>query len=365
MPITTPRKAPNPSALGAPARGHAPRLSRAALTCWVEAVFVAAGLDAPAAWLGAERLVLADALGVSTHGVARLPTYWGQLRSGQLNPRAEIAFTWRRGVLTVDGDHGLGQVVAARAVEAAAAALGPERAFVPFLIRDAGHLGALGGAVLPAAERGFIAFLSQATPPVMAPPGARRPAIGNNPIAFAAPRPNGPPLLIDFAASVAARGHVLVAAREGRLLEPGWAIDAEGRETRDPHAALAGSVLPSGGHKGLALAMIVQTLAGALTGARPVLSGPSSAAPGSGASPDCAGFGFVIDPNGLGHDGYAADMAAWTTDYLACGAEDARIPGERAARADADADRLGLLLTDALAEALRAVGRDAGIPFPE
>ena len=102
--------------------------------------------------------------------------------------------------------------------------------------------------------------------------GATRPAIGNNPIAYAAPRPDGPPFVVDFAMSNVARGKIHVAERDGLPIPEGWAIDAQGRPTTDAVAALAGSLLPAAGHKGLALAMIVEVLAGALTGARPLLS---------------------------------------------------------------------------------------------
>lgn len=333
-------------------------IARAWLTGWAEAVLGAAGLAAGDARLGAERLVLADAIGITTHGVARLPTYWEQLRAGALNPRPHIRAEWQAGVLVVDGDLGLGQVVAARAFAAAQAGLSPERAFVPLLVRAAGHLGALGGSVLPMAQAGLVAFLSQATQPVMAPRGARRPAIGNNPLAFAAPRPGGPPLLCDFAASVTARGHVLAAARDRRPLQPGWAIDAHGRDTLDAEAALAGSVLPAGGHKGLVLAMIVQTLAGALTGARPARDAGSAA-------PGCGAFGFLADPAAVRGAGFGADMADWIDTCRASGAPDLRIPGERAAQAEAEMDRHGITLAPGLAAALRDVGRKAGVPFFE
>lgn len=353
--VSPPRDLPLRAGAGAEVKLRVPRR---ALAEWVEAVLIASGLAPADAALGAERLLLADAIGVGTHGIARLPTYWGQLRSGVLKPDADVRVRTIAGVLVVEGDRGLGQVIAARALDAAAERLFDQQAFVPFLIRDAGHLGALGCSVLPLARAGLVAFLSQNSAPVMAPRGAKRPAIGNNPIAFAAPRPDGPPLLIDFAASVVARGNVLAAAREGKPLAPGWAIDSQGNETLDPQAALAGAVLPTGGHKGLALAMIVETLAGALTGTRP------ADAPG-GAAAGCGAFGFVLDPARLSPGPFPAHMADWTAAFLACGAEGTRIPGARAAHAEAEANRHGIPLPPGLATALRAVGRDAGFPFPE
>ena len=329
-----------------------------ALEAWVATIFQRAGLDEDSATSAARRLLLADITGVRTHGVARLPSYWRQLTRGGLNPRPNIQYSWLGTVLTIDADLGLGQIVGPRVIAHALDALESTRPFVPFIIRNAGHLGALGSHLFDVAENGNVAFLSQVTQPVMAPEGATRPAIGNNPIAFAAPRRDGPPFVVDFAMSNVARGKIHIAVRDGSPIEPGWAIDAEGRPTTDPVAALAGSILPAAGHKGLALAMIVEVLAGALAGARPMLS--EGGAPGG-----VGAFGFVLDPAALaGQDAFDRAMSEWTTHYLAAVGEHGRIPGERAAELRAEAQRDGLEIEEALRLLLLELGRTAGAPFP-
>lgn len=327
------------------------------LETWLAALLCHAGLNAKAAALGAHTLLDADAMGITTHGLARLPTYWSQLRRGALASREEATATDIAGVLVIDAKRTFGPYAGARAIELASQHLSPERAFVPFLIRNAGHLGALATLVRPVAHQGRIALLMQSTQPVMAPKGSRGAAIGNNPLAFAAPRRDGQPLLVDFAASVTALSRILDAQREGKPIPPDWAIDACGEITQDTAAALAGALLPMAGHKGLALAMLVQVLAAVLTGSRPDLS-EKSAAPG------CGAFGFIVDPALLAASDYDLDMHAWISAYRNAAGPQARLPGERAAQALADSARDGIAIAPALLEELRAIGDEARLPFP-
>ena len=250
----------------------------AALSGWLARAFAACGLAPDAAGLAAQVLVRTNARGVETHGISRALVYVQKLQSGELTARPNVRYEDRAGVLHCHADSGLGQVVASRAVGEAigrAATAG----FVPMVIHDVGHLAALGMFALQAAEAGMIALVAQSTPPIMALPGSKRAAIGNNPLAFASPVAGGPPLVFDLAASGVARGNVLAAAREKREIPLGWAIDADGNPTTDPKAALSGAMLPMAGHKGIGLAMMVQCLAGSLSGALPATV--TGAAPGS------------------------------------------------------------------------------------
>jgi LDH2 family malate/lactate/ureidoglycolate dehydrogenase len=222
-------------------------LSLPALEAWVATIFRRAGLrEEPAlpaarrtpparrhvrrahAWAGAASLVLAPA----------------QPRRHQ--SAAEHHTCLARTVLVFDADLGFGQIVGPYAFALALGALDGGRPFVPFLIRNAAHLCALGSHLFEVADKGKVAFLSQVTQPVMSPEGATRPAIGNNPLAFAAPRSDGPPFVTDFAMSNVARGKIHDALRDGTAIGEGWAIDPTGRPTSDPTAALASSILPSG-----------------------------------------------------------------------------------------------------------------------
>lgn len=192
---------------------------------------------------------------------------------------------------------------------------------------------------------------------LMSPRTAR---IGNNPIAFAAPRPDGPPFVVDFAMSNVARGKIHVVVRDGLPIPAGWAIDAQGAPTTDPMAALAGSLLPAAGHKGLAPAMIVEVLAGALTGARPLLS--EGGAPGRvGAFGSCSIRWRWPDKRPSARA--CAHGPLIIIDYSAAGAH-GRIPGERAAELRAAAKLNGIEIEDALLALLVELGATAGAPFP-
>lgn len=329
-----------------------------ALERWAGAVFGRAGLEPAVARKAASRLLLADRMGVRTHGLARLPSYWSQLRGGHINPRPRIGTAWRGGVLVAEADLALGQASVPDILAEAVGSLDPDRAFAAVLIRNVSHLGALGTHLVEVAEAGRIGFLAQVTQPVMAPAGATRPAIGNNPIAFAAPRPGGPPLVFDFAASRVARGKVHEAARDGVTIPPDWAIGPDGEPTTDAEIALAGSILPAADHKGIALAMMVEVLAGALTGARPMLSA-------GGAPAGVGAFGFVLAPEWVTDgDAFAAGMSAWIGRYAASVGEHGRIPGERAAALTEAAGRSGIDLPGSLHGRLVELAREAGVPFP-
>ena len=336
------------------------RYEAAALARWLAKAFAACGLEAADAALAARVLVRTNARGVDTHGIARTLVYVQKLQAGELNPRPQVRYEDRHGVVHCHADGGLGQVVATRAVEHAVG-LAASRAFVPVVMHEVGHLAALGMFALQAAEAGMIGFVAQSTPPLMALPGSRGAAIGNNPLAFASPAPAGPPLVFDIAASGVARGNVLAAAREGREIPEGWAIDAEGRPTTDPKAALAGAMLPMAGHKGIGLAMMVECLAGSLSGARP--ASVTGAKPGS-APAKVGAFLFVANPELVaGREAYGAHMAAWLATYAAASGAEGRYPGQRAARLEAERGREGISLSDGVAGELRTVGSLTGVPF--
>ncbi|WP_144639119.1 Ldh family oxidoreductase [Bordetella genomosp. 13] len=340
------------------ARRETAAIEVSVLVAWAARILAHAGLAPQDAAEASGRLLLADEMGVATHGIARLPVYVEQLRSGALNPQARLDFDPAPpGVLRVRANRMLGQLAALRAIDLACREVGPRQPVVTVTLSAVGHLGALRTHVESAARAGYVAFLCQSTQPVMAGVGAHGPAIGNNPFAFAAPRPDGPPLLIDMAASHVARGNLLVAQREGTPLPDGWAIDATGAPTNDPAAGLAGAVLPAAGHKGLAWAMLVQVLASALTGSQ--ADRLASAGAGAGA------YGVVIDPAGFaGRAVYEQTMAQWLDTYrTACGAS-AHVPGEGAHAARLRAARDGIFLSAALAADLQALGRRLDLSFP-
>ncbi|MGE0310773.1 MAG: Ldh family oxidoreductase [Lautropia sp.] len=336
------------------------RYSDQDLSGWLAQAFARAGMTTGAALTASRVLVRTSARGIDTHGLARVLVYVQKLQSGELNPTPEVRFVDGAGVIHCHADGGLGQTVATDAMATAI-----ERArgggFVALLLHEVGHLAALGMFALQAAEAGMIAFVSQSAPPTMALPGSRGAAIGNNPLAFASPVPDSVPLVFDIATSGVARGNVLAAARDGRPIPADWAIDPDGNPTTDPARALAGAMLPMAGHKGIGLAMMVECLAGSLTGADP--------APVAGAKPGSAparvgAFLFVANPALIaGREAFDAHMKRWLAAYASASGAQGRYPGEGAARVEADRTARGIPLSPGVLSELERVGEMTGVPF--
>ena len=214
----------------------------------------------------ARTLVDADARGIASHGMVRLPIYVQRLRSGLVDATAEPRATTRGAVVHVDAANCVGALGARVGVQAAtdlAARLGVGLA----LVNHSNHCGALGFHVRDAAQRGFLVLGASNAPATMAYHGGRTRAVGTNPFAIAAPRADGPPLVLDAATSTVARGKIIVAAAEGQSIPEGWAIDSDGNPTTDAERALEGAVLPFGGPKGSGIAMMIDLLCSAVGGA--------------------------------------------------------------------------------------------------
>lgn len=326
----------------------------AALRAWSATVLDACGLAADDAALGARVLVRANLRAVDTHGVSRLPVYARLLRTGAMDARGACTTIEEPGVLQVDAATTLGQVAGARAIEAVLARL-TTSATCTVVLRRVGHLGALGVLASMLAEAGMVGLVMQNGPPVMGLPGATAPAVGNNPMAFAAPVPDGPPLVVDIATSDVAFGRVIDAARTGASLQPGWALDATGQPTTDPAAVLAGGMLsPMAAHKGIGLALMVETLAGALSGTRP------TAMQGAMLPPAFGGFIYALNPALAGGPGFAAHLLAALATLHASG-PDVRYPGERAAAIEAERERNGVPLPPAVRAELDVLADSFGV----
>lgn len=333
------------------------------LTGWVESVLLHAGVRAEHATLAAKAMVRTELRGISTHGLTRLSSYLEKMRSGEVNSSPSIRIQRTPGICTMDADGALGQVAATLAVQESMAMLETE-ASVICRIRDCGHLGALGLYALMAAEHGYMALVFQRTPPLMALPGYAERAVGNNPIAFGCPVPGRPPLVFDMACSVAARGHILLAAREKREIPPEWALDAAGYPTTDAEAALEGSLLPMAAHKGMGLAIMAECLAGALAGGEPESRQKMQSTPRSGAAGSQSTLIWLVNPERAGSESFADYMNEWAAGFQRRGGEQARLPGERAAASEQTALADGLHIPSALARELELVGRETGLPPP-
>jgi LDH2 family malate/lactate/ureidoglycolate dehydrogenase len=202
-----------------------------------------------------------------------LPRYVAQIREGGIDPQGRPRVVRETSsTALVDGGGTLGQIVATYAAEIAISkALAHDVGFVS--VRNSSHLGACGHYALMCAEAGLIGLVFSNTPVIMRTAGSRGRVLGNGPTAYSAPSRPGPPIVFDAAMSVVAGQKVIEHLERGDVIPDGWIIDAEGRPTNDPKAFRSGGALvPIGGHKGAALALLGDLLGGILSGG-PVLSG--------------------------------------------------------------------------------------------
>lgn len=244
-----------------------PTVSLPDLEALARRVLERAGAERPMAEATARALVYADARGLASHGVSRLPQYATHLANGRADGRAEPEVVRAKGgALLVDARCGLAFSACALAVdEAIRRAREHGVAFAG--VTNSHHFGVAAYHLLPVAAAGMVGLALGNSPSAMAVAGGKRPLLGTNPIAAIFPRREGAPILVDLSLSEVARGKLMVAAKEGRSIPLGWALDREGQPTTDPKAGLEGTMLPAGGTKGAMLALVVELLVTALTGA--------------------------------------------------------------------------------------------------
>lgn len=286
------------------------RLEPDRLAAHAAALFVAAGLGDEHARIAADALVAADLRGVDTHGIVRLPAYLNALLKGVINPRPVFRFERaRQAVLVGSADNGLGTVAASVAMDEAVE-LARTTGIAIVAMRDSNHTGMLAFHATRAARAGMVGYLTSNGPAVMAPRSGTRPVLSNNPFAYAFPRRDAPAIVIDMACSAVARGKIRFAAVRGEELPPGLATDATGTMTTDAVAAMGGSVLPMGGHKGYAIALANELLAAALPGAAFSFQVPTAF---------LAHGADTMDAWGIGHVCIALDISAFLApdDYFA------------------------------------------------
>lgn len=226
-----------------------------------------AGVSAGDANLFAHALVDADVHGTSTHGVSRLNIYLDRIGRGLIDPKSELKIDRQTGsVLVLDAGNGLGQVQAVKALDMLKP-LARANGVATATIRNSQHFGALSHYCNLAADDGFILLAMTNCEPAMAPTGGYEAFFGTNPIASSFPTAQGSPVKIDLATSIVARGNIIAAQKNKRSIPQGWALTSEGLPTTDPTEALRGTVQTMAGHKGYALALMVEVFSSVLSGA--------------------------------------------------------------------------------------------------
>ncbi len=246
---------------------------------FVEDVFRGLGVPEDEARICADVLLASDLRGIESHGVGRLKYYYDRIKAGVQLARTGIEIVQESETTAlVDGHHGMGHVIAYRAMHLA---MDKARRYGlgAVAVRNGAHLGIAGYYPLMAAQEGMMGLAVTNARPAVAPTFGAEPMLGTNPIAFAAPSDLPYPFCFDGATSIAQRGKIEVAARAEKPVPEGWVIDAQGNPLTDPEAILAGldrataALLPLGGagelfagHKGYGLATLVEILSASLGG---------------------------------------------------------------------------------------------------
>jgi len=334
-------------------------LQVAELEVLIEAALTGADVAPAHARSVARALTAAEIDGQKGHGLWRVPSYAAQVRAGKVDGRAEpVLQRPRPGTLLVDVAHGFAFPAFDLAIPALTEMARANGIAAAGFVRSH-HFGVAGHHVEKLAAAGLLALACGNTPKTMAAYGGRKPIFGTNPLAFAAPRRGQLPLVMDFALTHAARAKIVAAANKGEPIPEGWAVDADGRPTTDARAALAGTLLPIGGAKGSALALMVELLAVALTGAQFGFEA-SSFLDDKGPPPAVGQFLLCIDPAAFaGPDVFATRIEAVA---LEIGQDGARLPGSRRAELRQRAAREGIAVDGALLAEVRLLGAAHRLP---
>ena len=301
----------------------------------------------------AAALVAAELDGIPSHGASRVPQYCGHVRIGRATGSAVPKVARERGgACLVDAGGGLAFEACALAVrEAIRRARSHGVAFVS--VANSNHFGVAAFHTEPIAEAGLVGLAFGNSPAAMPMWGGKRALFGTNPIAAAFPRRGAPPMVVDLSLSEVARGKLMVAAREGKPIPAGWALDKDGNPTTDPKAGLEGMMLPAGGAKGAMLALTVELLACALSGS--AFGFESDSFFTEEGRPTRIGQAFLaIDPDALAGREVFLDRVE-TLVHAMLEDEGVRLPGARRRTLADAAAREGVAIPDALAAQLQAL----------
>lgn len=322
-----------------------------------ESALRAAGANAHQARSTARALVAADAQGLATHGVSRIPFYASHLRSGRVDGHAEPRVVASRpATVLVDAGDGLSFPACELAVQEAIARARTEGLAVAGICNSY-HFGAAAWHLEPVARAGLIGIAMSNSPAAMPVVGGTRPLMGTNPLAAVFPRAGQgkSPLVMDFAMSEVARGKLMVAAQKGEPIPLGWALDEHGQPTTDAKAGLRGSMLPfgsaNGGIKGALLALMIELLVVTLTGSRFGAEMDTFFEP-QGNRLRMGQLFLVFDPGSMaGTAAYEERIEALIA--AMCAEEGVRVPGDQRERKAELARQRGVAIPEALLETVR------------
>lgn len=329
-------------------------LSQADATALAVRALKKAGASKAVAVATADALVAAEREGLAGHGLARVPLYCQHLREGRADGRAKPKVIKKKGATClVDANGGLAFLASALAAKEALKRA--RRYGVAFAgVTNSHHFGAAAFHLAPVARAGLVGLAFTNSPAAINAWGGRKAFYGTNPVAAIFPRRDADPIVVDLSLTEVVRGKIMLYAKEGKPIPLGWAVDRDGNPTTDPQAALTGSLTAIGGAKGAALALMVEVLCVALTGAAFSYENDSYFEPGN--HPRIGHAILAIDPEALaGADSYYSRLEEMVAKMLAD--EGVRLPGARRQQAASKARAEGVEIPDALQRELRSLAR--------
>ena len=325
-----------------------------ALRAFIEDALRRLGLGARHVAPVAATILAGERDGGGSHGLYRLIMVARTLREGLVDPEAEPVLTDAApGLARVDARGGFAPLALAAGlpmlVEKARA-----QGIAALAVNDCAHFAALFPEAEAVAREGLVGLCCTPSHAWVAPAGGTRPLFGTNPLAFSWPRPGKDPMVFDFATSASSRGDIELHRRAGEPLPQGWGIDAEGHATTSPEAVLAGAMLPFGGHKGSAIALMVELIAGPLIG--DMTSTESIAKDGRrGCAPIGGELVLAIDPARFMGPREADRRAAAEGVFAAITAQGARLPSLRRFAARRRAEQDGVHIAASLLNEIEAL----------
>ena len=330
-----------------------PTLPLADLQALAQRALAQAGAHAAMATSTARALVAAEAQGLASHGLSRVPQYVGFLKNGRADGQAVAKVARAKGgAVLIDAGGGLAFPACDLAI-AEAIARAREHGVAFAGVTNSHHFGVAAYHLETVGGSGFTGIAMGNSPAAMPMPGGTRALFGTNPIAAVFPRKHGAPISLDLSLSEVARGKIMIAAQKGEPIPLGWALDKHGKPTTDAKAAIDGMMVPAGGTKGALLALMVELLVVALTGARFGFEADSFLV-AEGNRPNIGQAFIVIDPNALaGNDAYYERVETQLTVMLAD--DEVRVPGYRRNDLAAKARAGGLTVSDALLAQLQTL----------
>ena len=327
-----------------------PNLALDELTDLATRALKRAGAAKAMATATAQALVAAEAEGLPGHGLSRVALYAQHLREGRADGKAKPKIIRKVGATClIDAGGGLAFPAAALAVQEAIKRA--QRYGIAFAgVTNSHHFGAAAYHLAPIAAAGMAGIALTNSPAAINAWGGKKAFFGTNPIAAIFPRKNAAPIVVDLSLTEVTRGKIMLMAKEGQSIPLGWAVDRDGNPTTSAQAALTGSLTAIGGVKGTALALMVEALCVALTGAALSHENDSYFEPGN--KPRIGHAIIAINPQALaGADAYFARIEDMVSHLLVD--EGVRLPGARRQQATARAQAEGIAIAESLHQELR------------